>query len=172
MYIMARSKYEVLDIETRLPEIEQYARDGWTDEMIFKKIGVAKQTFYTWKTKYPEFAEALRKGKEVVDSEIENELLESARGRVYWEETQVLMKVVDEETGLPVDKMVTVKRVLKRDTPSVTAQIFWLKNRNPGKWRDKQITEHTGAIGVQKLDYMDDDELDAAINKIKGEFKK
>ena len=27
--------------------------------------------------------------------------------------------------------------------PDTTAIIFWLKNRQPGNWRDKQVTETT-----------------------------
>jgi hypothetical protein len=31
---------------------------------------------------------------------------------------------------------------------NVTAQIFWLKNRQPGKWRDKVDHEHAGKDGA------------------------
>ena len=31
--------------------------------------------------------------------------------------------------------------------PDTTAAIFWLKNRQPKKWRDKQEVEHTGPNG-------------------------
>ena len=31
-----------------------------------------------------------------------------------------------------------------------TAQIFWLKNRKPGKWRDKQ--EYEDRTAIEKLD--------------------
>ena len=31
-----------------------------------------------------------------------------------------------------------VKRVRKQVVPDTTAQIFWLKNRKPEDWRDKQ----------------------------------
>lgn len=32
--------------------------------------------------------------------------------------------------------------------PDVTAQIFWLKNRKPVEWRDKQIVESTNEITI------------------------
>jgi hypothetical protein len=44
-----------------------------------------------------------------------------------------------------------LKQALEGNT---TAQIFWLKNRRPDKWRDKQQIEHSGNIDVvdrQKL---------------------
>ena len=31
-------------------------------------------------------------------------------------------------------------------TPDTTAQIFWLKNRKRGVWRDKTAVEHSGEI--------------------------
>jgi transposase-like protein len=165
---MAKSKYEQLDVETRLPEIEGWARDGYRDEDIAKALGITRPTLYAWRDKYPEFAEAIRKGKAVIDAEIENKLLDNARGHVFWEETQELCDVIDEETHKRVKKMVTVKRVLKYVKPDTTAQIFWLKNRKPHEWRDKQHMEHSGGIGVSELAYMSDEELEKAMKDMKG----
>ena len=164
-----QSKYETLDIESRLPEIEGMARDGYRDEDIAKALGIANQTFYTWKQKYPEFAEAVRVGKEVIDAEVENKLLDNARGHVFWEETQELTKVPDEETGKLVDRMITTKRVLKYVKPDTTAQIFWLKNRKPDTWRDKNHTEISGGIGVGNLEYLSDEELEKALKDMGGD---
>lgn len=41
---------------------------------------------------------------------------------------------------------VETKRVTKEVAPDVTAQIFWLKNRKPEAWRDKQNLEVSGAV--------------------------
>lgn len=161
----AKSKYEELDIETRLPEIEQMARDGYTDENIFKTLGVSRPTFYSWKAKYEDFAEALRKGKGVVDAEIENKLLDNARGYTVWEETQELMTVPNELTGKAEQRMITTKRVLKHIKGDTTAQIFWLKNRRPDEWRDKQHIQHSG--GISDLGYMSDAELEKALKDLK-----
>ncbi|QBE98913.1 hypothetical protein PMF13cell1_04482 [Blautia producta] len=41
-----------------------------------------------------------------------------------------------------------------------TAQIFWLKNRRPDKWRDKRDVEHSGGLSVQnQYDNMTEEEL-------------
>jgi transposase len=165
---MAKSKYDELNIETRLPEIEQMARDGYRDEDICKKLGISRQTFYNWVAKYEDFAEAVRKGKEVVDAEIENKLLDNARGYTVWEETQELMDVYDPLTGLKDKQLITTKRVLKHIKGDTTAQIFWLKNRKPDVWRDKQHIAHEGQIGVNGLDYMSDEELDKALKDLKA----
>ena len=55
-----------------------WARDGLTDEQLARRMGIAVATIYEWKKKYPEFAEAIKKGKEVVDFEVENALLTAA----------------------------------------------------------------------------------------------
>src|SRR5690606_41175172 len=66
-----KSKYHT-HVEPRLKEIEAWARDGLTDEQIAKNLGVAYSTFRKYKDEYPAFSAALKKGKEVVDIEVEN----------------------------------------------------------------------------------------------------
>ena len=116
--------------------LEGWARDGLTDEQIAKNIGIATSTFYEWKKKELEFSEALKKGKEVIDFEVENALLKRALGYEYEEETY--------ENGI------LIKKVKKQVPPDTTAQIFWLKNRQVKKWRDKVEIADNDAI--KKLD--------------------
>lgn len=112
---MAKGKYEKWLKEDNLLLLEGWARDGLTDEQIAKNIGIGERTLYEWKEKYSQISQSLKKGKEVVDYEVENALLSSA---------------------------------LEGNT---TAQIFWLKNRRPDKWRDKQ-KEETDKTALDKLD--------------------
>ena len=107
--------------------LEGCARDGLTDEQIAKNIGIATSTFYEWKKKELEFSEALKKGKEVIDFEVENALLKRALGYEYEEETY--------ENGI------LTKKVKKHVAPDTTAQIFWLKNRKPNNWKDRVETD-------------------------------
>ena len=132
---MAKSKWET-HVKDRLIEVEGWARNGLTDEQIAKNLGISIQTFYTYKEKYLEFFESLKKGKEVVDTEVENALLKRALGYDYEEETT-------EE--LP-DGRIKTKIVTKHIAGDTTAQIFWLKNRKPDVWRDKTAVEHSGEI--------------------------
>lgn len=106
-----------------------WARDGLTDEQIAHNIGIATGTLYEWKKEHTEIAEALKKGKEVADIEVENALYKRAIGYDY-EET----KVEVEANG---KKKIT--KFTRHVAPDVTAQIFWLKNRKPEKWRDKPM---------------------------------
>lgn len=130
---MARGKYHDWITEEGLLKLEGWARDGLTDEQIAYNIGVAARTLYRWKEEYSPICQALKKGKEVVDREVENALLKRALGYEY-EETKI------EDDGY--EQKVT--KIIKQVAPDVTAQIFWLKNRKPTEWRDKQeIDQHT-----------------------------
>ena len=134
---MAKSKYET-HVKDKLILVEAWARNGLTDEQIAKNLGISIQSFYTYKSKYIEFFEALKRGKEVVDIEVENALLKRALGYRYDEVT----KELNEDTGeLEITKVVT-----KEVQPDTTAQIFWLKNRKPEDWRDRKEVEHSGNI--------------------------
>lgn len=108
--------------------LEGWARDGLTDEQIAYNIGIHVSTLYEWKKKYEEFDEALKRGKEVVDREVENALLKRALGYSYDELTEI------REEGVLIQKKVVKKHIV----PDTTAQIFWLKNRRPDIWRDKK----------------------------------
>lgn len=121
---MAKRKYEYWLTPEGLIKLEGWARDGLTDEQIAKNIGINRDTLYRWKKAYPDFSDALKRGKEVIDRQVENALLKRALGYTYDEVTF--------EDG------VEVKRVRKQVVPDTTAQIFWLKNRKPEDWRDKR----------------------------------
>lgn len=110
---MAKGKYEYWLTEEGLILLEGWARDGLTDEQIAHNMGITRETLNQWKNKYTDISDTLKKGKEVVDYEVENALLQSAM------------------------------------SGNTTAQIFWLKNRRPNKWREKRDnTEDTLNISI------------------------
>ena len=76
------------------------------------------------------------------------------------------MEVRDPVTGETKKEFVTTKRVLKYVKPDTTAQIFWLKNRRPDVWRDKQHIEHSGGVGITDLSYLSDEELEKELEAI------
>lgn len=117
--------------------IEGWARDGLTDEQIAVNMGIATSTLYEWKKQHSEISEVLKKGKEVVDREVENTLLKRALGYRYKETTREL--ITDKQTG--ISELVVTKVVEKEVVPDTTAQIFWLKNRKPEEWRDKRVVD-------------------------------
>ena len=140
---MAKSKYES-HVKPKLFLIECWARDGLTDEQIAKKLCIGKTTLYKYIDEHSELSERLKKGKEVVDYKVENALLKRALGYEYTEEKVEVeqassgaekVEVEQASSGAVISRKViqTVKQVV----PDTTAQIFWLKNRKPDKWRDK-----------------------------------
>ncbi len=124
---MAKGKYQRWLEPDGLLLLEGWARDGLTDEQIAGNVGITATTLYEWKNRFPEISEALKKGKEIVDIQVENALLKRALGYEYMEERAE----ISEKDGRKVIQ--TVKQVI----PDTAAQIFWLKNRRPDRWRDK-----------------------------------
>lgn len=117
--------------EDGLLQIQSWARDGLTNEQIAHNIGVTERAFSAWVSRFPSLSSALKKGKAPVDLAVENALLKRALGYEY-EET-----VIDEETVARGITKKHVRRLIKHCPPDTTAQIFWLKNRRPDRWRDK-----------------------------------
>ena len=139
---MAKGKYQEWITEEGLLKLEGWARDGLTDEQIAENMGISRQTLYDWKSKFPDISYTLKRGKEVIDRQVENALLKRALGYSYDEVTQ-------ESTWNPKKEkfeMIVSKVIKKEVQPDTTAQIFWLKNRKPEAWRDKQQLEHMGDI--------------------------
>ena len=124
---MANGKYQQWLEPEGLTLLEGWARDGLTDEQIAGNIGINTSTLYDWKNKFPKISETLKKGKEVVDIQVENALLKRALGYDF-QETRV------EKSDKDGTKIIQTLKHIPADT---TAQIFWLKNRRPDKWRDK-----------------------------------
>ena len=141
-----RDKYQEWLEPDNLIKLKGWARDGLTDAQIAHNMGISHNTLISWKKKLPEFAQALKITKDVVDKEVENALYKRAMGFEYTETVEE--RKLNPETGQ--FEMVVTKRVNKVALPDTTAQIFWLKNRKPDVWRDKREIESTEAI--DKLD--------------------
>ncbi|NYV67265.1 transposase [Bacillus sp. Gen3] len=142
---MARNKYQT-HVEPRLIEVEGWARDGLIDKQIAHNLGVAYSTFREYVKKYSALSAALKRGKEVVDREVENALLKRALGYRYDEVTRELAEIKNPETDKYEKVLIETKRVTKEVQPETAAAIFWLKNRRPDKWRDKQEVQHSGSV--------------------------
>lgn len=148
MITIAKSKYET-DVKPRLIEIEAWKRDGLTDEQICKNLGISVDTFYRYKVKYSEFSEAIKKGKEVADIEVENALFKRAIGYTYKEVTK-------EVKDIDGKKSTFIKEVTKVVPGDVAAQIFWLKNRKSNNWKDKRENENDDTKLIEVLDKLEE----------------
>ena len=122
--------------EDALLLITGWARDGLTLEDIAHNMGMCRQTLVNWKAKNEKIRKALDDGKEVADRRVENALYKRALGYMVTETTITQ----SEKDGY---KEVTISKHVPGD---VTAQIYWLKNRKPKQWRDRQETAITADI--------------------------
>lgn len=159
---MAKGKYEEWLTEEGLLQLEAWARNGLTDEQIAHNMGIAPKTLYRWKEQYCQICQSLKRGKEVVDIQVENALLKRALGYSYKEITRESQFNPQTEQY----ELVVTKEVTKEVVPDTTAQIFWLKNRKPDEWRDKKDIEHSGSIN--SISTLTDEELDDKIAKLKA----
>lgn len=171
---MAKGKYEYWLTPDGLLKLESWARDGLTDEQLAERMNITPSTLYEWKKRYSEISESLKRGKEIVDIQVENALLKRALGYAYNEDKYISVpmdlaeydekltqymnlyrfehpEAMDSELMMvreqfPKTKEVLAERKVKEVVPDTTAQIFWLKNRRPDKWRDKQDMELSGEV--------------------------
>ena len=141
-----KGKYEEWLTPDGLLLIEGWAREGLTEEQIAKNMGCAYSSLCRWKEEYSVISEALKRGKAPVDMQVENALLKRALGYEYEEVTEVV-EFADGNTKK------TNKTVRKFIPPDVTAQIFWLKNRRPDRWRDtKRIESKSDGMLAELID--------------------
>ena len=155
---MAKSKWE--DVKEKLILVEGWARDGLTDEQIANNLGISTSTFYEYKKNYSEFSESLKRGKEIVDYEVENALLKRALGYEFEEKTYETRW--DENQGR--FREVLTKKVKKEVVPDTTAQIYCLNNRKPKQWRNKRNDEENNNENLNKVEQL--------LSKIKEEANK
>ncbi|GAA5409536.1 helix-turn-helix domain-containing protein [Streptococcus uberis] len=137
------AKYTYWLTEEGLLLIEGWARDGLTEEQIANNIGISRSTLNEWKKKFSDISDTLKQSKEIADRQVENALHKTALG-FYYEEDMVTNQG-------------DVVRVKKYSKPNTTAQIFWLKNRKPADWRDKQEIEQTNTNIEIRIGEWDDD---------------
>lgn len=163
---MARAEYKKWQEPDNLIKLQGWARDGLTNEQIAQKIGVRRETISVWCSKYPNIANALKKGKEVIDYEIENSLISTMKKHKIKTTTYKMVKKDDlvlkaERTKFmnmfkldhpdatkeqiliaTAENVAIYERIPMTETvtevdPNVSSMIFWLKNRKPDVYRDQ-----------------------------------
>ncbi len=120
-------------------QAEKLCELGATDTDLADFFEVAISTVYLWKTKHPEFSEALKIGKASADDRVERSLYNRANGYTF-DAVKIFMPAGAKK---PV-----YAEYREHVPPDTTAMIFWLKNRRPNQWRDKSHLEATGADGA------------------------
>ena len=119
-------------------QAEKLAKLGATDMEIADFFEVDVRTINRWKISFPEFCQALKAGKDVADDKVIRSLFQRATGFEH-EAVKIFM---------PANATVPIHTNYREFVvPDTTACIFWLKNRRPDEWRDKQSNELSGPNG-------------------------
>ena len=122
-------------------QLELMARRGWTDIQMCELIGIDESTLARWKQSKPDFFKSLKDWKDEADHSVERALYERACG---YDCPDTKAQWVSDEKGGHWE----YANLRKFYPPDPTSMIFWLKNRQPERWRDKQELEHSGDIKV------------------------
>lgn len=189
---MTRASHKDWHSKEQLEKLQGWARDGLTDEQIAKNIGIRRPTLYAWKKEHPDIADALKKGKHIVDVEVENSLLKKAMGTTT-KTTQYKMVKVDADVlkakrvkfmnaykldhpdktreeiviaaalAIPTYERIPIVETVQEVPPDTKAAIFWLKNRMPEKYRDQTF---------RRLNEAQADKTEAEVKRIEAETKR
>lgn len=105
--------------EWMIPAARKIYELGGTDNDCAEGLGVNRSSIDLWLNQHSAFSDT-KKEKELYDADVERSLRQRAMGYT-----------LPDGTHIPAHP---------------TAQIFWLKNRQRAKWRDRQEVEHSGTI--------------------------
>jgi len=109
------------------------AIQGKTTKEIADAFEIGRATLNRWMKANPELEEAILTGRDASDAKVERSLYERAIGYAYTE--RKVISSVDKKTGRPtIERIETTEKIVPPDT---TAQIYWLKNRQRDRWKDK-----------------------------------
>jgi transposase len=139
---MAKGKFQKWLTSDGLMLLEAWVRDGLSDEQIARKIGISRSTLSAWKVSYSDISDALSRGKEPVDVEVENALHKLALGyTVPVQKTFKVKRVFFDAMGRRCEAEELAVGYDEVHVPAnVNAQKFWLANRKPETWREKVET--------------------------------
>lgn len=114
---------------------------GADDRKLCELFEISEKTLHNWKARHPDFLQAIKSGKDVADAQVAGALFRAA--------TQ---GAITRETKIDIDGQAST--IVRELAPDTTAAIFWLKNRQPALWREKQ------QMAVE-LEYPNEDVLNA-----------
>lgn len=100
------------------------------DRQIAEFLEISLSTLSEWKNKYPSFSESLNSAKQIINQKVEAALFKKAVG-FREKESKVFCH----------EGMIIAEEFEKVYPPDSTAMIFWLKNRDPNRWKDKREDE-------------------------------
>mgnify|MGYP000867944231 CR=1 FL=1 len=119
------------------------AEQGATESEIAAALGVNTDTLYEWASKHPIFSEARKAARDKANDHVEAALFKMATGLKHR-----VVKPMEVKDGDGVSHIELVEYE-ERLPPNPTSMIFWLKNRRPDRWRDKQELEVDSTVEIK-----------------------
>lgn len=133
------SGYSKIDVE----QVNAYYLAGLTDEQVAELLGITERTLYRWLTKHPDLRHPIKTHKEEADAKVVKSLWARANG--YSHQAIKFFQVGKKIIKVPY---------IEHYPPDPTSMIFWLKNRQPEKWKDKKEWEGKTTTEI-KIEHVD-----------------
>lgn len=170
--------WDELNIPDKLDSVRGWTMQGATMVELAEMLGVSETTVYEWQATYPEFAEAVRAGRNISNGELLNAAFKTSTGFTVTKKVPVKykvfekFKVTDPKTGQTGDVLKQVEKielveVVDYVPPNANLLQFMLTNRLPDSYKKKEHIEHGGNIG-NSYAYMSDEELEAELAALEG----
>ena len=129
------------------PKAARLLAANWkTHTEMAEAIGVERHTISDWIVRYPEFAAAIELGKQDANTAVERALFQRATGYQH-----PAVKIITVSQGANMGSSVEQIPYTEHYPPDTEAIKFFLKNRKPAEWRDKQEHEHSGKLTLEEL---------------------
>ena len=122
-----------------IESVAKLAKMGMSNVEIAEFLGKPNQTFSDWIKKYPELSGALARARLHPTGKVVAAMYKNALG------AQTVDEIYDDKGNL-------LKRIVRTKEPNQAAIQFWLKNRDPNEWREKQHIEHSGGVRVYDVE--------------------
>ena len=126
--------------QIKIPQLRKILALGATNEQIAEFFNISLLSLKRYRKDNSEFDTALKRWKEQADERVADSLFHRAIGYEH----------PSEEIHIIKNKVVRVQ-TRKIYPPDTTAQIFWLKNRQPDRWRDHPLLQEGDELKDTKL---------------------
>ncbi len=126
-----------------LKQIKDLMYEGNSDKEICKKLNLSRSRFYVWKNEKKDFRDIIKKARHIAVANMEGSLYSQGMGGKEFTEEHVHARKEKGTNGTVLKEVTEVKKVKKVALPNVAASIFFLKNRDPENWKEKNEVEYS-----------------------------